>query len=330
MSTLPASTIHGAPARNEVLETAHRRMGGRSSDVEDFNKTLQTAEAWQKKLIQKHPIKITGKEGEGRVTMIRRPLVFNIMNAASNMLSIGNKPIWIVGIAIKWVPSCDLATSGTLTLSLLNKAVTNPVLRDNTVMTMTQRVATPFEVQYTSSSKHSGGTGNPWMYSYEVKNMDDAPDDMEMGTAIIMPMIRVDEKASQVYGGVQCSVYGGYFPLNVPVVTYCAPGPRFKTNLKDIMRNVEMLKRYLGVQGFTDLDDDLIFHLIQTCDPDTAKIITEGISGKVWAPLKSEEDRSIIKSLIYDCRTGRAVAYITLKDITHLGTMGGDKKFTYT
>ncbi|UYF11854.1 movement protein [Citrus bright spot virus] len=329
MSTLPASVIHAPPARDEVRETAGRRMGGRSSDVEDFNKTLQTAEAWQKKLIQKHPIKVTGKEGEGRVTMIRRPLIFNVMNAASSMLSIGNKPIWIVGIAIKWVPSCDLATSGTLTLSLLNKAVTNPVLKDNTVMTMTQRVATPFEVQYTSSSKHNGGAGNPWMYSYEVKDMDDAPDDMEMGTAIIMPMIKVDEKASQVYGGVQCSVYGGYFPINIPVVTYCAPGPRFKTNMKEIMRNIEMLKRFLNVQGFTDIDDDLVFSMIQTCDPETARVITNGLSSKVWSPMSSEDDKALIRSLIYDCKTGRAVSYITLRAVNQLGTMGGDKKFTY-
>nr|WNN28910.1 movement protein [Vinca chlorotic spot virus] len=330
MSSLPVSTLSGADLQDELRRTAGRRMAGRSTDVEDYNKTSQTAEAWQKKLIQKHPVKITGTEGEGRITMIRHPLIFSIMNAASSALSIGKKPVWIVGISIKWVPSCDLATSGTLKLSLHNRAVINPVLRDHTVVQMTQRVSTPFEVQYSSSSKHTGGSGNPWSYSYEIEGMDDAPTDMEIGTAVVMPMIRVDEKASQTYSGVSCSVYGGYFPLNLPLVSYCAPGPRFKTNIREISKNIECLKRYLNVLGFTDIDDDLVFSVIQNCDPDTARVITSGINNKVWSPFGQDDGKKqLVESIIYDCRSGRVVPYSSWTDVKTMSVRGGDKKHVY-
>nr|AGN91970.1 hypothetical protein [Citrus leprosis virus nuclear type] len=334
MSTLPVSTLHRSNARDEVRETAGRRMAhGSDSNVTDFNKNLQTAEAWQKRLIHKTTIKVTGSEGEGRITMVRKPILFDIMNSLNSILPTSTKPTWIMGMAIKWVPTCDLSTTGTIKVSIQNKAVSNPVLRDHTVVSMTQRVTTPFEVQYTSSSKlanRTGTRGNPWMYTYCIEGMNDAPIDMEVGDIVVMPMIKSDDTNTQWYEGVKCNVYGGYFPLNIPVVTYCAPGPRFKTNMNEIRSNIEMLRRYLNVQGFTDVDEDLVFKMIQCCDGETAGSIMKGIRSSVWAPLaKTDKDYVVIKEMLHDCRVGRILSYITLSEVEGLSTMGGDKSHSY-
>nr|QDM58724.1 putative movement protein [Dichorhavirus orchidaceae] len=334
MSTLPVSTLHRSNTRDEVRETAGRRMAhGSDSNVTDFNRTLQTAEAWQKRLIHKTSIKVTGVEGEGRITMVRKPILFDIMNGLNSILPTSTKPTWIMGMAIKWVPTCDLSTTGSIKVSIQNKAVNNPVLRDHTVVSMTQRVTTPFEVQYTSSSKlanRTGTRGNPWMYTYCIEGMDDAPVDMEVGDIVVMPMIKSDDTSTQWYEGVKCNVYGGHFPLNIPVVTYCAPGPRFKTNMHEIRSNIDMLRRYLNVQGFTDIDEELVFKMIQCCDGEAAGAIMKGIRSNVWAPMnKTEKDYVIIKEMLHDCRVGRVLCYITLGEIEGLSTMGGDKSHSY-
>nr|UFQ05180.1 movement protein [Dichorhavirus orchidaceae] len=334
MSTLPVSTLHRSNARDEVRETASRRMAhGSDSNVTDFNKNLQTAEAWQKRLIHKTSIKVTGSEGEGRITMVRKPILFDIMNSLNSILPTSTKPTWIMGMAIKWVPTCDLSTTGTIKVSIQNKAVNNPVLRDHTVVSMTQRVTTPFEVQYTSSSKlanRTGTRGNPWMYTYFIEGMDDAPIDMEVGDIVVMPMIRSDDTTTQWYEGVKCNVYGGHLPPNTPVVTHRAPGPRFKTNMNETKPNTETLRRHLNVQGSTDTDEDLVFKMIQCCDGETAGSIMKGIRSSVWAPLaKTDRDYVVIKEMLHDCRVGRVLSYITLSEVEGLSTMGGDKSHSY-
>ncbi|AHH44827.1 ORF3 [Coffee ringspot virus] len=327
MSTLPPSVVSGPVHRDEVRETAGRRMASRDESLDEFNRELQTAQAWQRKLIQKHPIRVLGKEGEGKITMIRKPIIINVANVVSRAVGGAVKPIWIVGIAIKWKPSCDLATSGVLKLSIQNKAVNNPVLRDHTVVQISQRVSSAFDIQYTSSSKHNE-SGNPWSYSYEISNMDDAPVNMELGTAVIMPIIKQDSSNTQMFGGVQCEIYGGHFPLNIPAVCYCAPGPRFKTNLPEIERNVQMILRFLNVQGITDIDEELAYKVIQCCDPETARILYTGVKKQVWSTLEAEGINTL-RSLVYDCKSGRAVSYITLEYMRNLGSLGGAKTHTY-
>nr|WNK15273.1 MAG: movement protein [Dichorhavirus sp. 'monocotyledonae'] len=331
MSSLPTSTVQlPAAPRDEVRETAGRRRSSLDASLKDFNDELKTVEAWQKKLIQKTNVVIMGAEGEGKITMVRKPILFRVANSLSGMLPINGKPIWLVGICIKWVPTCDLASSGTLILSIQNKGVHNPVLKDNTVVQMIQRVSTSFEIKYSSSSKqNSDGAGNPWAYSYEIKDMDDCPIRMELGNLIIMPIIKMDDKNTQSYSGVECEVYGGHFPLNIPAVSYCAPGPRFKTNLSEIKRNVEQMKRYLNVIGITDIDDEITYKVIQCCDTESAKILMKGLENRVWGPINDESLR-VVKSLVYDCKSGRAISYLTLSFMEHLGSLGGTKTHHYT